>query len=247
MLHLGHHRPPQGRALHPPLQLPAHPARAAGRRDRADRRATSLLLAVPMFHANGWGLPFAAPAAGAKLVLPGRPTDGASLARLMRDEGVTVAVGVQTVWLGVVDHLDATGGDLPALEARADRRLELSRRADPAAGGAAGRRRADQLGHDRAVAAGHHRAAPTRRPANARLGAAADGPRPQAHRRRRRDPCPSSAASLGHLKVKGASVDRPLFQGRRATRSTTRAISTPATWRRSTRRAISPSAGAPRI
>ncbi len=76
----------------------------------------TVLVAVPMFHANGWGLPFAAPAAGAKLVLPGRHTDGASLARLMRDEGVTVAVGVQTVWLGVIDHLDAAGGELPALK-----------------------------------------------------------------------------------------------------------------------------------
>lgn len=75
-----------------------------------------LLLGVPMFHANGWGLPFAAPAAGTKLVLPGRLLDGASLARIMRDEGVTVAVGVQTVWLGLVDHLDRTGEDLPALE-----------------------------------------------------------------------------------------------------------------------------------
>jgi fatty-acyl-CoA synthase len=75
-----------------------------------------LLLAVPMFHANGWGLPFAAPAAGARLVLPGRFLDGASLARLMRDEGVTIAVGVQTVWLGLVDHLEAAGGDLPALK-----------------------------------------------------------------------------------------------------------------------------------
>ncbi|HEX3919951.1 MAG TPA: AMP-binding protein [Caulobacteraceae bacterium] len=75
-----------------------------------------LLLAVPMFHANGWGLPFAAPAVGAKLVLPGRQADGASLARLMRDEAVTVAVGVQTVWLGVLDHLAATGGDLPDLQ-----------------------------------------------------------------------------------------------------------------------------------
>jgi acyl-CoA synthetase (AMP-forming)/AMP-acid ligase II len=75
-----------------------------------------LLVAVPMFHANGWGLPFAAPAVGAGLVLPGRHTDGASLARLMREEGVTVAVGVQTVWLGVVDHLDAVGGDLPDLK-----------------------------------------------------------------------------------------------------------------------------------
>ena len=75
-----------------------------------------LLLGVPMFHANGWGMPFATPAVGAKLVLPGRHADGASLARLMRDEGVTVAAGVQTVWLGVIDHLDAVGGDLPALE-----------------------------------------------------------------------------------------------------------------------------------
>ena len=37
----------------------------------------TVLLAVPMFHANGWGMPFAAPAVGAKLVLPGRVTDGA--------------------------------------------------------------------------------------------------------------------------------------------------------------------------
>ena len=75
-----------------------------------------LLLAVPMFHANGWGLPFAAPAVGATMVLPGRHTDGASLSRLMREEGVTLAVGVQTVWLGVIDYLDAVGGDLPALK-----------------------------------------------------------------------------------------------------------------------------------
>jgi fatty-acyl-CoA synthase len=75
-----------------------------------------LLVAVPMFHANGWGLPFAAPAVGAKLVLPGRHTDGASLAALMRDESVTFAAGVQTVWLGVLDHLDAVGGDLPKLK-----------------------------------------------------------------------------------------------------------------------------------
>ena len=71
---------------------------------------------VPMFHANAWGLPFACPAVGAKLVLPGRQADGASLARLIAEEGVTIAVGVPTVWLGLMDHLDATGGDLPSLE-----------------------------------------------------------------------------------------------------------------------------------
>src|SRR5579863_5243270 len=79
-------------------------------------RSDTLLIAVPMFHANGWGLPFAAPAVGAKLVLPGRHTDGASLAAIMRDEAVTLAAGIQTLWIGVLDHLDAAGGELPALQ-----------------------------------------------------------------------------------------------------------------------------------
>lgn len=78
--------------------------------------ADSVLAVVPMFHANAWGLPFAAPAVGAKLVLPGRQADGASLARLIRSEAVTVAVGVPTVWLGLVEHLDAEGGELPTLK-----------------------------------------------------------------------------------------------------------------------------------
>jgi fatty-acyl-CoA synthase len=78
--------------------------------------ADSVLVAVPMFHANAWGFPFAAPAVGAKLVLPGRQTDGARLAALIRAEGVTVAAGVQTVWLGLLDHLDAEGGEVPSLE-----------------------------------------------------------------------------------------------------------------------------------
>ncbi|MBO9711768.1 AMP-binding protein [Sphingomonas sp.] len=75
-----------------------------------------ILVAIPMFHANAWGLPFSAPAVGASLILPGRDLDGASLAALIRDEQVTVACGVQTVWLGLLDHLDATGGEVPSLE-----------------------------------------------------------------------------------------------------------------------------------
>ncbi len=93
-----------------------HTLRALQADSFALQGSDALLVAVPMFHANGWGLPFAAPAVGAKLVLPGRQTDGASLAMLMRAEGVTVAAGVQTVWQGVVDHLDATGGELPDLK-----------------------------------------------------------------------------------------------------------------------------------
>ncbi len=76
----------------------------------------SILAVVPMFHANAWGLPFVAPAVGAKLVLPGRQASGASLARLIAAESVTIAVGVPTVWLGLVEHLDATGLELPSLQ-----------------------------------------------------------------------------------------------------------------------------------
>ncbi|WP_419727889.1 AMP-binding protein [Lichenicola sp.] len=78
--------------------------------------ADSVLVVVPMFHACAWGLPFAVPAAGAKLVLPGRQMDGASLAKLIAAEAVTIAVGVPTVWLGLLDHLEATGGTLPSLQ-----------------------------------------------------------------------------------------------------------------------------------
>lgn len=75
-----------------------------------------VLTVVPMFHANAWGLPFAVPAIGAKLVLPGRFTDGASLAALINAEAVTIGVGIATVWLGLVEHLEANGGDVPSLK-----------------------------------------------------------------------------------------------------------------------------------
>lgn len=75
-----------------------------------------VLPVVPMFHASAWGMPFAAPAVGAKLVLPGRQTDGASLAQLIISEGVTVASAVPTVWLGLVEHLETEGGDVPSLK-----------------------------------------------------------------------------------------------------------------------------------
>ncbi len=76
----------------------------------------NVLAVVPMFHANAWGLPFAVPAAGANLVLPGRQADGASLARLIEAEQVTIAVGVPTVWVGLLDHLEQSGGAVPSLK-----------------------------------------------------------------------------------------------------------------------------------
>lgn len=75
-----------------------------------------VLVAVPMFHANGWGLPFAVPAVGAGMILPGRRLDPAHLKALILEEGVTVAAGVQTVWLGLAEHLESEGGELPTLK-----------------------------------------------------------------------------------------------------------------------------------
>jgi acyl-CoA synthetase (AMP-forming)/AMP-acid ligase II len=61
----------------------------------------ALLLCAPLFHVNCWGIPFAAAGTGAKLVLPGMKLDGASLFELIRDEGVTFAGAVPTVWLNL--------------------------------------------------------------------------------------------------------------------------------------------------
>ena len=64
---------------------------------------------VPLFHVCGWGIPFAAPMNGAKLVLPGPRLDGASLYELFESEGVTYGLGVPTVWLGFETYLSASG------------------------------------------------------------------------------------------------------------------------------------------
>ncbi|HET9018096.1 MAG TPA: long-chain-fatty-acid--CoA ligase [Acetobacteraceae bacterium] len=64
---------------------------------------------VPMFHVNGWGTAYSAPSMGAALIMPGRHLDGASLARLMNEERVIVSAGVPTVWLGLLQHLRASG------------------------------------------------------------------------------------------------------------------------------------------
>ncbi|MGY4177677.1 acyl-CoA synthetase (AMP-forming)/AMP-acid ligase II [Bradyrhizobium sp. USDA 4518] len=62
---------------------------------------------VPMFHVNAWGIPYAALVTGTKLVLPGPKLDGASLYQLFAEEGVTVTAGVPTVWLALLDWMDA--------------------------------------------------------------------------------------------------------------------------------------------
>jgi fatty-acyl-CoA synthase len=79
--------------------------------------ATSRVLpVVPMFHVNAWGIPYAAALTGASLVLPGRHLDGASMANLLNTESVTFTAGVPTVWLGLLQHLRATGQTLTTVK-----------------------------------------------------------------------------------------------------------------------------------
>ncbi len=80
-------------------------------------RATDRVMpVVPMFHVNAWGLPYAAPMAGASLVMPGRQLDGPSVHDLMNTERVTFTAGVPTVWMGLLQHLRTTGGRLDTLK-----------------------------------------------------------------------------------------------------------------------------------
>ncbi|MGF1550137.1 MAG: long-chain fatty acid--CoA ligase [Sphingomonadaceae bacterium] len=70
---------------------------------------------VPMFHAAAWGLPFAAPLAGSKLVFTADYAPEA-IHRMMIDEGVTHTAAVPTVWLGLMQYADETKADFGALE-----------------------------------------------------------------------------------------------------------------------------------
>jgi len=71
---------------------------------------------VPLFHANSWSLAYSAPMTGAKLVMPGAKLDGPSLHELLEGEGVTMTAAVPTVWLGLLQHLEASGGKLSTLK-----------------------------------------------------------------------------------------------------------------------------------
>ncbi|MBI5515792.1 MAG: long-chain fatty acid--CoA ligase [Deltaproteobacteria bacterium] len=66
----------------------------------------TVLPVVPMFHASAWGMPYAAVLAGAKLVFPGPHLDPTSLLDLMAGERATLAAGVPTIWLGILNLLD---------------------------------------------------------------------------------------------------------------------------------------------
>ena len=69
----------------------------------------AILPVVPMFHVNAWGIPYAAPLTGAKLVFPGPAMDGKSIFELMESEKVTLSAGVPTVWQMLLGYIKPLG------------------------------------------------------------------------------------------------------------------------------------------
>ena len=74
-----------------------------------------VLPVVPLFHACGWGLPYAAPLTGAELVLAGPDTSPANLARVIAAERVTWAAGVPTIWTSLLPLARSGEADLTTL------------------------------------------------------------------------------------------------------------------------------------
>ena len=75
-----------------------------------------ILPVVPMFHANAWGIAFAGPASGAKLVMPGARMDGAAIYELIVSEGVTFSAAVPTVWQMLLTHLRENNLTIPTVK-----------------------------------------------------------------------------------------------------------------------------------
>ena len=76
----------------------------------------SVLLVVPLFHVNAWGVPYAGAMCGAKLVLPGPGLAGDNIYRLLREERCNFSLGVPTVWLGLFDYIERNRASLDLSE-----------------------------------------------------------------------------------------------------------------------------------
>jgi fatty-acyl-CoA synthase len=75
-----------------------------------------VLPVVPMFHANCWGLALTSPMVGAAMVMPGGKLDGASIYELLNDYRVSFTAAVPTVWLMLLQYLEAGNAKLPYLK-----------------------------------------------------------------------------------------------------------------------------------
>lgn len=75
----------------------------------------TILPVVPMFHANAWGIPYAAAMTGARLVMPGPMLDGDSLLGLIDDQKVSLALGVPTIWMMLLAAAEKSGSKMASL------------------------------------------------------------------------------------------------------------------------------------
>ncbi len=79
-----------------------------------DLKSTDSILPVtPMFHANSWGVPYAAVMLGVKLVFPGPHLQPDDLLDLMQVEPPTLALGVPTIWMGLIQAFDRAQAEQP--------------------------------------------------------------------------------------------------------------------------------------
>src|SRR5262249_51260355 len=106
--------PPQGGVLSHPSGCP-HPMGGLTRNVFGVSAGGRVLPVVPMFHANAWGLPYAALMAGADLIMPDRYLQPEPLVRLIEAERPTLAGAVPTIWNVLLAHVRANGGDLSSL------------------------------------------------------------------------------------------------------------------------------------
>ena len=74
-----------------------------------------VLPVVPMFHANAWGLPYAAVMSGADLIMPDRFLQPEPLVKLIETERPTLAGAVPTIWSALLRHIRQHGGDISSL------------------------------------------------------------------------------------------------------------------------------------
>ncbi len=75
----------------------------------------TILQIVPMFHANGWGIPFAGVMNGSRMVFTGRHLQSPDIAALIQDERVTFTAGVPTIWMSLYSYLEQNPHDLSSL------------------------------------------------------------------------------------------------------------------------------------
>ena len=76
-----------------------------------------VLPVVPLFHVNAWGIPYSTFMVGSKLVFPGpKMGDGEALYELLDSEDVSMALGVPTVWLGLLQYTEKAGKKLDKLQ-----------------------------------------------------------------------------------------------------------------------------------